>query len=216
MVAKYLQMTAHWEIRFKRPKPLHLTEKDYERGFFHTTSYNIPNDPTLKEPFKVDINTSKLVGFVDAAHANDLRKRRSTTGVVFTFMGGAVVYKSKTQSLTASSSTEAEFIAAHAAAKIACYLQMLLKQLGYEQKDPTPIHIDNLPALQMINDNSSPIERTRHIDYRFFQIQDWRIDGDIIMLHIPGILNVSDAETKPLGFVLHSQHYRQMMGHYDG
>ena len=62
-------------------------------------------------------------------------------------MGGDVVYKSKTQSLTASSSTEAEFIAAHAAAKIARYLQMLLKQLGYKQKDPTPIHIDNLPAL---------------------------------------------------------------------
>ena len=72
MVAKYLQMTAHWEIRFKHSKPLPLTEKDYECGFFPTTSYNIPNDPTLKEPFKVDINTSKLVGFVDAAHANDL------------------------------------------------------------------------------------------------------------------------------------------------
>ena len=64
-------------------------------------------------------------------------------------MGGAIVYKSKTQSLTADSSTEAEFIAAHAAAKIARYLRMLLKQLGYEQKDPTPIHIDNLPALRM-------------------------------------------------------------------
>ena len=50
----------------------------------------------------------------------------------------------------------------------------------------------------------------------FFQIQDWRIDGDIIMLHIPGILNISDAETKPLGFVLHSRHCRRMMGHYDG
>ena len=49
---------------------------------------------------------------------------------------------------------------------------MLLKQLGYEQKDPTPIHINNLPALRMINDNSSPTERTRHIDVQFFQIQD--------------------------------------------
>ena len=108
-----------------------------------------------------------------------------------------------------------EFIAAHAAAKIACYLWMLLKQLGYEQKDLTPIHIDNLPALRMINDNSSPTKRTRHIDYWYFQIQDWRIDGDIIMLHISGILNISDAETKSLGFVLHSWHCRQMVGHYD-
>ena len=119
MVAKYLLMTSHWEIRFKRSKPLPLTDKDYENGFCHTTSYNIPVDPTLKQAFNVDINTNKLVGFVDAAHANELRKRRSTTGVVFTFMGGAIVYKSKTQSLTASSSTEAEFIAAHAAAKVA-------------------------------------------------------------------------------------------------
>ena len=93
---------------------------------------------------------------------------------------------------------------------------MLLKQLGYEQKDPTHIHIDNLPALQMINDNSSPTERTRHIDYQFFQIQDWRVDGEIIMFHIPGVLNISDAKTKPLGFVLHSCHCQRMMGHYDG
>ena len=76
----------------------------------------------------------------------------------FYFIRGAVVYKSKTQSITASSSTEAEFIATHAAAKIAWYLRMLLKKLGYEQKDPTPIHIDNLPDLRIINDNSSPIE----------------------------------------------------------
>ena len=119
MVAKYLIMTSHWEIRFKRSKALHLSEKDYKNGFVPSTSYNIPIDPTLTKTFNVDINSNKLIGFVDAAHANDLQKRRSTTGVVFTFMGGAVVYKSKTQSLTASSSTEAEFIAAHAAAKIA-------------------------------------------------------------------------------------------------
>ena len=62
-----------------------------------------------------------------------------------------------------------------------------------------------------------PKERgTSTTDYGYFQIQDWRIDGDIIMLHIPGILNISDAETKPLGFVLHSRHCRRMMGHYDG
>ena len=141
-----------------------LSEDDYKQGFFPTTSYDIPDDPTLKDLFNVDINTNKLVGFVDAAHANDLRKRRSTTGLVFTFCGGVVVYKSMTQSLTAGSSTEAEFIAAHTAAKIAKYLRMILKQLGYEQNKPTPIHIDNLSALQIINNITSPTERTRHLD----------------------------------------------------
>ena len=69
----------------------------------------------------------------------------------------------KTQSLTTGSSTEAEFVAAHLAGKIACYLRFLLKGLGYEQPNPTPIYIDNLPALQMINNNPSPTERTRHV-----------------------------------------------------
>ena len=68
----------------------------------------------------------------------------------------------------------------------------------------------------MINYNSSPTEHTRHIDIRFFQFQDWKINGDIIMIHIKGVLNISDAETKPLGFVLHSCHYHYMMDHYDG
>ena len=87
------------------------------------------------------------------------------------------MYKSKTQSITASSSTEAEFIAAHVAAKIVRYIQMLLKQLGYEQVGPTPIHIDNLPTLKMINDSTSPTERAIHIDVRYFQLQDWRYDS---------------------------------------
>ena len=137
-----------------------------------------------------------------------------TTGLVFTFCGGAIVYKSKTQSLTAGSSTKAKFIAAHIAAKIAKYLRMVLKQLGYEQKSPTPIHIDDMYALQIINNNTSPTERTCHLDIRYFAIQDWREEGDIIMKHIPGILNPSDDLTKPLGYVLHARHCRQIMGHY--
>ena len=49
---------------------------------------------------------------------------------------------------------------------------------------------------------------------RFFAIQDWREAGDIIMKHIPGILNLPDYMTKPLGWVLHARHCRPIMGHY--
>ena len=86
---------------------------------------------------------------------------------------------------------------------------------GFEQRGPTIIYIDNMSALKIINDNTSPTERTRHMDIRFFQVQDWRLDGDIIMKHIPGILNPSDDLTKPLGWVLHSRHCRRIMGHFE-
>ena len=49
---------------------------------------------------------------------------------------------------------------------------MVLKQLDYEQTDPTPIYIDYLSALQMINDNTYPTERERHINICYFAIQD--------------------------------------------
>ena len=127
-------------------------------------AYSIPEDPSLTSVFDVDIDKPILHCFVDAAHTNDLQKQRSTTGVIFTFMGGPIVYKSKTQSLTTGSSTEAEFIAALSAAKIAIYLRMILKQLGFEQKQPTLLHIDNMSALQMINDNTSSTDRYRHLD----------------------------------------------------
>ena len=54
------------------------------------------NEPEMEELFNADITTNKLIGFCDAVHANDLRNRRSTTAVVFTFIRGAIIYKSKT------------------------------------------------------------------------------------------------------------------------
>jgi hypothetical protein len=114
--------------------------------------------------------------FVDATHGNDLHKRRSTTGLVFTYCGGAVLYRSKNQTLTAGSSTESEFITA---AKLARYLRTVLKQLGFPQTKPTVILIDNLSDLKIINDNTSPPDQTHHMDLHFFAIQDW------LYYHVP-------------------------------
>ena len=72
-LAQYLHATAHWDIRFKRTKPLQLTAADYERGYFYNTKYDVPNEPEIEKLFNADITTNKLVGFCDAAHANNFR-----------------------------------------------------------------------------------------------------------------------------------------------
>ena len=64
----------------------------------------------------------------------------------------------------------------------------------------------------MIN-ASRPTERARHIDIQHFAIQEWRQQGDILMRHLPGIINPSDQLTKNLGWILHSRHARRSMGH---
>ena len=102
--------TIHWENQFCSSKKLNHPD------FTQSEWYDIPDDPLIT--FYININRPSLIRYVDATQANKLQKQRSTTGLVYTFCCGAIVYKSKMQSLTAGSSTEAEFIAAHTAAKI--------------------------------------------------------------------------------------------------
>ena len=61
----------------------------------------------------------------------------------------------------------------------------------------------------------SPIDRTRHIDIRYFAIQDWCEDGDIIMKHIARIINPSDDFTKPFGYILNSCHFHRIIRHHN-
>lgn len=123
-LAKYLRSTIDWGIRYKRPKLLsHLPE-----GKRYVLDINEDN------PFPVDINEPILKCFVDVLHGTDLRRIRSITGLVCTYCGGAIVYRSKTQELCAGSSTEAEFIGVYTAGKVFRYMRNVLKELGFKQK----------------------------------------------------------------------------------
>jgi virulence-associated protein VapD len=132
---------------------------------------------------------------------------------VFLLNGGAVSYQMKTQSITATSSMEAEFLAAVLAAKQAKYLHVVLEELGFPQHQPTLIYEDNMSAIKMINARV-PSDHSCHIDIQHFAIQDWKDQGHIVMHHIPGVVNPMDDLMKPLGWVLHACHAQCIMGHY--
>ena len=202
--AKYLRDTRHWGLQFYRPSP----RSDLPPSNFA----HLHEDPTLPV-FPGIASPFTLEAYVDAAHANDLKTRRSTTGYAIHLCGAAIAYRTKTQSVTATSSTEAEFIAAVSTAKTVKYLRSVLYELGFKQHAPTIIREDNASAINMVN-APSPTERSRHIDIQHFAIQDWKRSKQIILQHIPGILNPADDLTKPLGWVLHSRHGRRNMGHF--
>ena len=116
--------------------------------------------------------------------------------------------------MATSSSPEVELVAANSTWKIARYQRHILIELEFAQEEPTKVHIDNLPSLQIINKNTSPTEQSRHMDIRFLSLKDWKEKGDLVMvhIHIKGTLNMSDDLTKSLGYVLHARHCRHMMG----
>ena len=144
-VARYLRATKDWGIHYA-----HDPQHNADHELLTSDPVPVKRATEAVPDYPEDIRQGKLIGFVDAAYANDLAKRRSTTGYVFTYSGGAVVYRSKTQSLTALSSTEAEFIAAVTAAKTAKYIWSVLNELGFKQSDPTPIYEDNKPTIDII------------------------------------------------------------------
>ena len=67
----------------------------------------------------------------------------------------------------------------------------------------------------MINENTAPTEQCRHVKLRYWMLQDWvRIDKVMLVKHLPSVLNISDDQTKSLGYVLHARHCCRAMGHY--
>ena len=135
---KYLCHTKHWGIHFCcscLPSEFpNLPDRDFKSPPSPLPS-TFPSFPTTDD--------SQLVCYANAAYANNPCKRRSTTGYAITLAGGAVVYKSKTQSCTALSSTKAEFYSVVSAAKAILYLRSVLCELHLEKKGPTTIFEDN-------------------------------------------------------------------------
>jgi len=106
-VAKCLRGTKDWGIIYRRSQPdTSLLPSNFIRSSLDADLPAFPN-----------VDPNKPVALHDAAHVNDLRNRRSTTGYAFLLCGGAMSYRCKTQSMASTSSTKAEFLAAVATAK---------------------------------------------------------------------------------------------------
>ena len=160
-ICRYLCNTKDWGLIYWRTKP---------RSDLPVVSFDsLYLDPALG--CFPPSNLYSLMGYVDAAYATDIRTRRSVTGFVFTFAGAAVAYKSKLQSICATSLTEAEFLAAVHAAKTAKYMRSVLTELGFAPLGATSLHIDNQAAVAMINERK-PTPRSCHIDIQHFAIQE--------------------------------------------
>ena len=104
---------------------------------------------------------------------------------------------SKKQTITADSSTVAEFIAAHSAAKHVMWARNFLEELGFVQHEPTTLFEDNLSTIQIIN-NQGNNGRTKHIGLRLNFIREQVSAGTMSMVHLAGADMPSDAMTKNL------------------
>uniref|UniRef100_A0A2N9HS63 Reverse transcriptase Ty1/copia-type domain-containing protein n=1 Tax=Fagus sylvatica TaxID=28930 RepID=A0A2N9HS63_FAGSY len=123
----------------------------------------------------LSFGSSKLVleGYTDVDMAGDLDGRKSTSGFLFTFAGGAVSWQSKLQKCVTLSTTEAKYVAVTEAGKEMFWMKRFLQDLGLKQ-DEYVIHCDSQSALDL-SKNSTYHSRTKHIDVKYHWL---RLIGD--------------------------------------
>lgn len=142
-------------------------------------------------------NEVSLIGYTDADYARDVDTRRSTTGYAFEICNGIVTWRSQRQKTVALSTTEAEFMAICDGAKEAIWLRQLLKDIGFEQKGPLLLRVDNLSAIRLVQ-NPELHHRTKHIDIRLFFVRELYEDNEIQVEYVQSKDQLADIFTKPL------------------
>jgi hypothetical protein len=202
-VFKYLRQSKDDGIIFWRTKP----RDDLPPGKEATRPID-EDDLLVPYPSSPD----QLGAYFDAAYATCTKTRRSTGAYVITLGGSAIYYKAKWLPTVATSSTEAEFMAAVSCAKAVKYFRSILDEIKVKQVGPTMIYGDNVAACLIAN-KGKPTERARHIDIQYFAIQEWTARRIVQLDHVPGKVNCSDALTKALGYVLLRRHCTRMMGY---
>jgi hypothetical protein len=154
--------------------------------------------------YQGDLDSTHPFAYVDADWASDPTDRRSITGYVFMISGGAISWSSKKQTSVALSSTEAEYMAAAAAAKEAIWLRTFLKELDMLSTQPTTLLIDNQSAMALAK-NAVFHNRTKHIAIRYHFIREKLDDGELAAEYVPTNNQVADVLTKPLAREKHTR-----------
>lgn len=140
----------------------------------------------------------ELMAYSDADHANDKVTRRSRTGILFLLNNGLVSWLSQKQGMIATSSCEAEYGAAFAAAKHITWLRSLMEDMGCKPAGPTRLFVDNQGAIAVIKNPDGNHKRSKHWDLQLKYTGEKVSDGIISVEFVPSRGQLADILTKPL------------------
>jgi hypothetical protein len=136
-----------------------------------------------------------LQAYVDANYATDKETSKSVSGHVFVMTGGAVSWRSKRQSVVATSTCQAEYIAVSEMSREAVWLRSLLEEIGLDQLPPTRAHEDN-EAARFLAHHPAVTERSKHIRVRYHYVRECVREGILELVNIPSKENAADSFTK--------------------
>jgi hypothetical protein len=137
-----------------------------------------------------------LTAHCDADLAAELRTSRSTSGFVFMLGNAAFIWMSKRQPAVASSSTQAEYMAAFAACQEALWVKLLMADLKMPVKCVT-VFGDNQPMLQLVKQPMIAAS-SKHIEIKYHFTREKVMQGEVKFEYVRSDDNLADGLTKAL------------------
>jgi hypothetical protein len=136
--------------------------------------------------------------YADADFAGDTESRKSTTGVLMLCCGCPVLWMSRLQSIVATSTTEAEFIAAAIGVQEALWARELMADITGSIM-PFDYYGDNEATLSLIKNLTAGVSgRSKHIDVKYKFLRDRYVRGDINVQYVPTTEQLADCLTKAM------------------
>ncbi|CAL5348050.1 unnamed protein product [Camellia sinensis] len=127
------------------------------------------------------------------------------------FACGFVSWKSAKETIIASSTMEAEFIACFEATSLAIWLRNFI--IGFQIVDsiskPLKVYCDNSAAVFFSNNNKSG-SRSKHIDIKYLTVRDHVKKQKVSIKHISTDMMIADPITKGLSVKVFSKHVESM------
>ncbi|KAL5823734.1 hypothetical protein ACOSQ4_021634 [Xanthoceras sorbifolium] len=139
----------------------------------------------------------EVIGYSDSDFAGCVDSRKSTSGYIFMMASGAVSWRSAKQSLTATSTMEAEFVSCFEATSHGVWLKSFISGLRIVDSisKPLKMYCDNSAAVFMAKNNKSG-SRSKHIDIKYFAIKERVKEKKVVIEHVSTELMIADPLTK--------------------
>jgi hypothetical protein len=149
----------------------------------------------------------EVIGYSDSDFAGCIDSRKSTSGYIFLMASGAVSWRSAKQTLTTTSTMEAEFVSCFEATSHGVWLKSFISGLRIMDSISRPLRIycDNSAAVFMAKNNKSG-SRSKHIDIKYLAIRERIKEKKVVIEHVSIELMIADPLTKgmpPLKFKDH-------------
>ena len=120
---------------------------------------------------------------------------RSHTGMVITWEGAVVGWRSARQPFVSLSTAEGELVAGIETLTLAMSMKAIIDQFGVDIP-VTTLYIDNQATLALASPTSSASWRTRHLRLRAALLQERVEQGTLQLKFVPGRLQLADLLTK--------------------